>query len=586
MALTIPTRHVDEADPAADVNLIVAEVNRVGGLVDGQSTWVVPASGASDDDLIDAALTGGRSRIVLPARAYVVNRTHVVGVDGLSIEFRPGATVQVGTAPTGTIATTGRVFQVHGRSRVSITGASFLAPATPLVGTPADESAIIHVEDSTDCRFADIVANYTNLFPPSTVDGEGYQRTASVVLVKGALSDRNTIERLRATGCEAALYSYYGACRTVVRDVSCYSSPRNGLSGYGNTSDIGKDCLLDDIVIVSPARIGIEDWTHMRGTQMRSVRVSSPGLMGISAVSVRPLIVGASISGSPSYAGIELSANGSVVVGGQVQVAATTASGIICDGNGYAGIAGGDPARGGTIIGTEVWGGQYGIRSANANTGVVLAEGCRVHDWVTRGLDLSNTGTDVYPSQARGCVLRQELASTGSGARIGIACNADGLVSGCSVQYTTAAVGPLVEIPIYLGAAGVTYDGNTVDFGSATFPGGSGVSSFGATPANVIIRDTRLRGGAPLNLQWLVNPTHVGTDASGGSVTRGSGGAATGPVRVGGSPGGVEIWECTGTPEAQVTAPVGSLALRRDGGASTSIYVKESGGAATGWVAK
>ena len=42
----------------------------------------------------------------------------------------------------------------------------------------------------------------------------------------------------------------------------------------------------------------------------------------------------------------------------------------------------------------------------------------------------------------------------------------------------------------------------------------------------------------------------------------------------------------TGTPEAAVTAPIGSLFLRTDGGAVTTLYVKESGAAATGWVAK
>lgn len=42
----------------------------------------------------------------------------------------------------------------------------------------------------------------------------------------------------------------------------------------------------------------------------------------------------------------------------------------------------------------------------------------------------------------------------------------------------------------------------------------------------------------------------------------------------------------TGTPEAAVTAPVGSLFLRTDGGASTTLYVKESGAGNTGWVAK
>ena len=42
----------------------------------------------------------------------------------------------------------------------------------------------------------------------------------------------------------------------------------------------------------------------------------------------------------------------------------------------------------------------------------------------------------------------------------------------------------------------------------------------------------------------------------------------------------------TGTPEAAVTAGIGSTFNRTDGGASTSIYIKESGTGNTGWVAK
>lgn len=40
----------------------------------------------------------------------------------------------------------------------------------------------------------------------------------------------------------------------------------------------------------------------------------------------------------------------------------------------------------------------------------------------------------------------------------------------------------------------------------------------------------------------------------------------------------------TGTPEAAVTAPIGSLFLRTDGAAGTCIYIKESGAGNTGWV--
>jgi len=42
----------------------------------------------------------------------------------------------------------------------------------------------------------------------------------------------------------------------------------------------------------------------------------------------------------------------------------------------------------------------------------------------------------------------------------------------------------------------------------------------------------------------------------------------------------------SGTPEGAVAAPVGTLYLRTDGGANTSMYSKESGTGTTGWAAK
>ena len=50
---------------------------------------------------------------------------------------------------------------------------------------------------------------------------------------------------------------------------------------------------------------------------------------------------------------------------------------------------------------------------------------------------------------------------------------------------------------------------------------------------------------------------------------------------------GAVIWTSgTGTPEGVLTAPIGSLFTRTDGGALTTLYVKESGTGNTGWVAK
>lgn len=39
----------------------------------------------------------------------------------------------------------------------------------------------------------------------------------------------------------------------------------------------------------------------------------------------------------------------------------------------------------------------------------------------------------------------------------------------------------------------------------------------------------------------------------------------------------------TGTPEGVVTAPIGAMFLRLDGGAGTTLYMKESGTGNTGW---
>lgn len=47
-----------------------------------------------------------------------------------------------------------------------------------------------------------------------------------------------------------------------------------------------------------------------------------------------------------------------------------------------------------------------------------------------------------------------------------------------------------------------------------------------------------------------------------------------------------EFMRGIGTPEGAVAAPVGTLYIRADGGAGTTLYVKESGTGNTGWAAK
>jgi hypothetical protein len=56
----------------------------------------------------------------------------------------------------------------------------------------------------------------------------------------------------------------------------------------------------------------------------------------------------------------------------------------------------------------------------------------------------------------------------------------------------------------------------------------------------------------------------------------------TGPLTL----GGITINVGAGTPEAVITAAIGSTFHRTDGGTGTAFYVKETGTGNTGWVAK
>lgn len=87
----------------------------------------------------------------------------------------------------------------------------------------------------------------------------------------------------------------------------------------------------------------------------------------------------------------------------------------------------------------------------------------------------------------------------------------------------------------------------------------------------VIFKDTD-------GLSWLTKPQFNGTPHS--SYPHVPGG-----VRIGGGAG--PFWVSgTGMPEGHVAAPVGSLFSRTDGGAGSTLYVKESGAGATGWTPK
>lgn len=98
-----------------------------------------------------------------------------------------------------------------------------------------------------------------------------------------------------------------------------------------------------------------------------------------------------------------------------------------------------------------------------------------------------------------------------------------------------------------------------------------------------------LLNGAGTACQGIFLDTEAGVSTTGKLINFRQAGAERfvvhpdGSVQIGAGP----MWVYgTGSPEGAVAAPVGSLYSRTDGGAGTSLYVKESGTGTTGWVAK
>jgi hypothetical protein len=114
--------------------------------------------------------------------------------------------------------------------------------------------------------------------------------------------------------------------------------------------------------------------------------------------------------------------------------------------------------------------------------------------------------------------------------------------------------------------------------------------------AGAILRSDTTTGALPTVAAGVATLYQKTLDASGGvtatatltgTLVEGAGPgtlpAQTFPIPVNTSP---TVLVGSGSPESAKTAGVGSIYLRSDGGASTSLYVKESGTGNTGWVAK
>jgi hypothetical protein len=167
--------------------------------------------------------------------------------------------------------------------------------------------------------------------------------------------------------------------------------------------------------------------------------------------------------------------------------------------------------------------------------------------------------TNIAPTPVQGIVIRGGYASEP------IVTTIAGTANGNSIQGVSTRHGQGLK------GAGLTYANNS-------------------STANPIIRvydssvaEPWAKDDADVDWLWSWTGLSFSGKRSGDSVDRVALDPVNGRVYV---PGSVFWTSGSGSPEGVVTAPVGSLYSRTDGGAGTSFYVKESGAGNTGWIAK
>jgi hypothetical protein len=198
----------------------------------------------------------------------------------------------------------------------------------------------------------------------------------------------------------------------------------------------------------------------------------------------------------------------------------------------------------------------------NGGTGVTTSTGSGANV-----LSTSPTLTTPVLGAATGTSLSLSSTSTSSSAVTGALQVAGGIgVGGASyfggavTAASTLNVGANIEMPAS---------------SSIRFNSGTGLIYTGGYSYALSLQSSQL------NLNTLSNsPINTGT----GLATFGGAATFAGAVSVSGT--AATFTSGTGSPESVKTAPVGSLYTRTDGGASTTLYVKESGAGNTGWIAK
>lgn len=207
------------------------------------------------------------------------------------------------------------------------------------------------------------------------------------------------------------------------------------------------------------------------------------------------------------------------------------------------------------------------------------------------------SGNSIYHVSNSTGILRFSRGSLGAETSHDMTLSGSGLAVAATTASSSTTTGALT-VAGGVGVSGAGYFGGAVNAGNlgieSTLLTLGRINYTGADSSNAQIFAVQKGGATKFRVQTdeavAVLTTTEATTAGVGSLTTAGGIYAAKKIIAGTSisPSGSAVtWTAgVGSPEGVVTAVVGSLYSRTDGGAGSSLYVKESGAGNTGWVAK
>lgn len=273
----------------------------------------------------------------------------------------------------------------------------------------------------------------------------------------------------------------------------------------------------------------------------------------------------------------ELTTSGALVIGSTGYVTTSMSVGSLSAPTRVLDVTGTFGATGAATLGNTL--AVAGNASVN---GGALTLGNGTSNWVDLGAVGAADPSFTTRSAGTKLILYNTIDGSSCGLSLGVATGATHMFMGCSqatASYGFKWFGGTTEIASLNGAGVFSTAAAIRSTGSAVPTSGAGIElSYASGNCYVEAYDRGGSSALPLRL--------FGSDvATNCNLTIGGGGVLILGAYM--SPGGTSTkWTSgSGTPEGAVTAVVGSLYTRTDGGAGTVLYVKETGSGNTGWVA-